>query len=80
MGPQFFETPYGRRFFDVQLPNLIKAINRLAEAKGAKLPEQNFAGRKSFKEREYDRLADMIRENMDMEAVYGMLREARYEL
>ena len=32
MGPQFFETPYGRRFFDAQLPNLIKAINRLAEA------------------------------------------------
>ena len=32
MGPQFHETPHGRRFFDAQLPNLIKAINRLAEA------------------------------------------------
>ena len=32
MGPQLHETPYGRRFFDAQLPNLIKAINRLAEA------------------------------------------------
>ena len=32
MGPQLHETPYGRRFFDSQLPNLIKAINRLAEA------------------------------------------------
>ena len=32
MGPQLHETPYGRQFFDSQLPNLIKAINRLAEA------------------------------------------------
>ena len=32
MGPQFHETGYGRMFFQSQLPNLIKAINRLAEA------------------------------------------------
>ena len=32
MGPQFHETDYGRRFFQSQLPNLIKGINRLAEA------------------------------------------------
>ena len=32
MGPQFHETDYGRTFFQSQLPNLIKAINRLAEA------------------------------------------------
>ena len=32
MGPQFHETGYGRTFFQSQLPNLIKAINRLAEA------------------------------------------------
>ena len=31
MGIQFHETPYGRRFFDAQLPSLIKAINRLAD-------------------------------------------------
>ena len=31
MGPQFHETDYGRRFFLSQLPNLIKAINRLAD-------------------------------------------------
>ena len=29
MGPQFHETDYGRRFFLSQLPNLIKALNRL---------------------------------------------------
>ena len=32
MGPQFHETGYGRTFFQSQLLNLIKAINRLAEA------------------------------------------------
>ena len=32
MGPQFFETGYGRTFFQSQLPNLINAINRLADA------------------------------------------------
>ena len=32
MGPQFHETEYGRTFFLSQLPNLIKAINRLAGA------------------------------------------------
>ena len=32
MGPQLHETPYGRAFFQSQLPNLIKAINRLAKA------------------------------------------------
>ena len=33
MGPQFHETKYGQRFFDKQLPELTKALNRLAEAK-----------------------------------------------
>lgn len=32
MGPQFHETGYGRTFFQSQLPNLIKALNRLAGA------------------------------------------------
>jgi hypothetical protein len=32
MGPQFHETGYGRTFFQSQLPNMIKAINRLADA------------------------------------------------
>ena len=32
MGPQFHETGYGRTFFQSQLPNLIKALIRLADA------------------------------------------------
>lgn len=32
MGSDFHQTVYGKRFFEAQLPSLIKAINRLAEA------------------------------------------------
>ena len=32
MGLQFHESGYGKRFFDVQLPSLIKALNRVADA------------------------------------------------
>ena len=31
MGPRFDETPRGRRFFESDLPKLIKAIQELAE-------------------------------------------------
>jgi adenosylcobyric acid synthase len=30
----------------------------------------------SFKEKEYDRMADILREHLDMEKIYGMLNEA----
>lgn len=29
---QFHETQYGKRFFDSQLPKLIKALERIADA------------------------------------------------
>ena len=32
MGPEFHLSPYGKRFFESQLPKLIKAIDRLAAA------------------------------------------------
>lgn len=32
MMPQFHETVYGKRFFDSQLPALIKALERIAKA------------------------------------------------
>jgi hypothetical protein len=31
-GPQFFQTGYGKRFFDGQLPQLIKGIEDLGKA------------------------------------------------
>lgn len=38
MGLQFHETGYGKIFFGNQLPNLIKALNRVAEALEEKTP------------------------------------------
>lgn len=35
--------------------------------------------RQSFLEKEYDKLADTLREYLDMDAVYGMLREAKIQ-
>lgn len=32
MGPEFYQTGYGKRFFEAQLPRLINAIERLADA------------------------------------------------
>jgi hypothetical protein len=32
MSLEFFQTGYGRRFFEAQLPDLIKQTSRLAEA------------------------------------------------
>jgi hypothetical protein len=29
--PKFHETGYGRKFFTVQLPELIKALNKIAD-------------------------------------------------
>ena len=38
--------------------------------------QQNY---QEFKETQYDKLAETLREYLDMDAVYGMLREARYD-
>jgi hypothetical protein len=35
MNTPFYETGYGRKFFDVQLPELIKSLNRVADAQEA---------------------------------------------
>ncbi len=37
MGPEFHLSPYGKSFFESQLPRLINAIDRLAAA----IEEQN---------------------------------------
>ena len=52
-GPKFHETGYGHRFFDAQLPQLTKAINRLAEAieKQAPNPENEMKRRNNEKDK-----------------------------
>ncbi|HIV17279.1 MAG TPA: cobyric acid synthase [Candidatus Alectryocaccobium stercorigallinarum] len=48
----------------------------LAKKKGVALEAEEIPDYKEVKEREYDKLAKLIRGSMDMEAVYGMLAEA----
>ena len=52
-----------------------KIVDAIAKTKGVELKNssENF---RAFKERQYDILADNLRKNLDMDAVYGMLRPA----
>ena len=54
-----------------------KIINTLADKKGVKLSDDTLIDYASFKEKEYDHMADILREHLDMEKIYGMLREAK---
>ena len=68
---------YIHGFFDV--PKIAKGIlEALAKKKGITYDFSGLLGYRSLKELEYDKLADTLREHLDMDAVYGMLREARY--
>ena len=51
-------------------------VRALAAAKGVTLGGTS-GDYRAFKEAQYDKLADAVREYMDMKAVYEMLREAR---
>ncbi len=51
-------------------------VNALAAEKGLELTGVHAADHRDFKEKEYDRLADILRKSLDMDRIYGMLREA----
>jgi adenosylcobyric acid synthase len=51
-------------------------VKALADRKGIALSGYDAVDHRDFKEKEYDRLADILRESLDMEKIYGMLREA----
>lgn len=53
-------------------------IDALAEKKGIKLAGGEWKDYKDIKESEYDKLADVLREYMDIDAIYAMLQEADY--
>ena len=50
----------------------------LAAKKGVVLPENSGESFRQRREKEYDRLADLVRGSLDMERIYGMLREAAW--
>jgi cobyric acid synthase cobQ len=56
-----------------------RIVNALARKKGISLSTGEMEDYRSFKEKEYDKLADTLRMYLNMEEIYGMLREARIE-
>ena len=54
-------------------------VEALARRKGIVMADGSLEDYRDFKERQYDKLADTLRAHLDMEAVYGMLREARLD-
>jgi adenosylcobyric acid synthase len=51
-------------------------VKSLAEKKGISLIDTNVEDYQSFKEKQYDKLADTLREYLDMDKIYGMLKDA----
>lgn len=54
-------------------------VQTLEEHKGIQLKDGGFEDYSTFKERQYDKLADTLRAYLNMEEIYGMLREARLD-
>ena len=54
-------------------------VQALAKKKGVLIEEGLFEDYRNFKEKQYDKLADTLRKYLDMEEVYGMLRESCLE-
>ena len=52
-------------------------IETLAAKKGIQIKDGIFEDYQNFKEKEYDKLADTLRQYLNMEEIYGMLREAK---
>lgn len=54
-------------------------LHALGEKKGVSLQGGEMEDYRTFKEKQYDKLADTLRVYLDMEEIYGMLREASLE-
>lgn len=54
-------------------------VNALAKKKGVVLLDGSLEDYQTYKEKQYDKLADILRKHLNMEEIYGMLREARLE-
>lgn len=53
-------------------------VQILAGKKGIKIENGQYEDYHTYKEKQYDRLADTMRAYLDMEEIYGMLREASF--
>lgn len=54
-------------------------VRALARAKGVEAETDRLEDDRAFKEKQYDKLAEILREYLCMEDIYGMLEEARLE-
>ena len=54
-------------------------VDALARRKGIKLENGIYEDYQKFKEKQYDKLADTLREYINMEEIYGILREAHLD-
>ncbi|MBQ4522677.1 MAG: cobyric acid synthase [Lachnospiraceae bacterium] len=54
-------------------------VQALAKKKGIIIENSIFEDYQSFKEKQYEKLANTLREYLNMEEIYGMLREAHLE-
>ncbi len=54
-------------------------LNQLAEEKGIQLESSAMEDYQTWKEKQYDKLADTLRQHLNMEEIYGMLTEACVE-
>ncbi len=54
-------------------------VGALAKKKDILLNQREWMDYRNFKETQYDKLADILSEYLDMEGVYGMLREAHIQ-
>ena len=54
-------------------------ISKLADNKGLSIDLSRIKSRGEVKEKEYDKLADLLRENLDMNMVYSILKEANLD-
>ena len=69
---------YVHGLFDAgDMANIIVQV--LAEKKGLPMEHESFLDYRTFKEKQYAKLADTLREYLNMEEIYGMLREAHLE-
>ena len=61
-------------FDQAKIANAI--LDALAKKKGVVLQDGALLDYEAYKEKQYDKLADTLREYLNMEEIYGMLREA----
>lgn len=54
-------------------------VKALAEKKGTEIKGKGFDNYMDFKNRQYDKLADTLRQYLNMEEIYGMLEEAHVQ-